>query len=249
METATTPQPQTLDEIGLAGTNADGSLDALERDLKEARGAFWRRSAMNYDPTSAAGMALVDVELPALSEVEQATLAELDGLDQTLGEHVAQLQGLGFRADLSPSDHVAMMASIPLVREELVGLPPADLAQVIRTAIAFGDRARLAGYATLGASLIGQRSDISGTVRWELEAALQDCRRLTADARAIAVEQKLQRVRNRLRTTRSDLVSRANAHTPGQLGNTLERATFGVKAPDRYVTDALMVRAGLADLD
>lgn len=245
METAT---PQTLDEIGLAGTNADGSLDQIEQSLKRARGQFWNRTVL-YDSDSDAGRAVIDAELPTLGEIEHTSLADLDGLDQTLGEHVAQLQGAGFRPNLTPDEHMAMTALVPLVREELASLSPGDLTQAIKTATLYGDRPKLAGYATLGASLIGQRSDISGTVRWELEAALQNCRRLTADARAIAVEQKLQRVRNRLRTTRSDLVSRSNAHTPGQLGNTLERATFGVKAPDRYATDALMVRAGLADLD
>ncbi len=247
METAVAPQ--TLDQIGLASVQADGTLDNLERDLEQARGAFWRRSAMNYDPGSDAGRALVDVELPALIESEQATLAELDALGQTLGEHVKQLQSLGFRADLKPDEHQAMLASVPMIREELTGLSAAELTRSIKTALAYGDRARIAGFATLGPALVAQRADIRTSERWEVESVLASCRKATGDRRGLQVEERIERVQTRLRNTRSELIQRVHRHVPGSIGSRGERHTFGVPAPDRYRQDLLEIRAGLADLD
>jgi len=226
----------TLEELNQIAATALNTVDAIERELTLARRRFGERALQFHSEESEAGRAAIDAELPMLADAEQEHVAHLDRLTARISEALATFDTVGWRPDLLPSELSTFHALIPVLRADIDARPVADILRDIRTAIAYGDTARMAAYGSLGREI--EEKPASFGERGDVAAALRQCRQKVRDGGASVVEDRLLEVKAKVAEARSDIVQRANQHIPGQLGNGLERHVFGQFAPGRKPIDA-----------
>jgi hypothetical protein len=249
-ETHDTP---TLTTIASELRDARRLHDRIVKEIRMARASFDHRIHIQSNDHPL-WQAIIDRELPALTETEDNAVRSLDRIIATIGDSITHLEQAGYRPGLTPAKHAEMLDLIPLVQAEFQSATAGSICASIEAALLHSDTARMAAYASL-AGIIAARQftkepgDEAGG-RWRIEELLTECRNRTASHEVRTQIAKATTLVASVEDTRRDIVDRRNQHVPeGQrIGTELERYAFGQRyqrpAVNLYDVNRLATRAG-----